>query len=97
MSKPEPICTGASSLRSGRLVHDLRAPLIIAIGFLEELNIYKLRLVDQLDPAANDEKRTLSAEQLSKEIDEEMTLCIGMIKDSLDELDNMLLELREKM
>lgn len=98
MSQPgfESGASDSRSLVSGRIVHDLRAPLIVALGYLDELRIFKLRLLDHLSSDTNSRDPATGAAQLAEEVDEEMSLCINMIKDSLDELDTRLMDLKER-
>lgn len=91
----EPGRTDTASLGSRRLVHDLRAPLVIAFGYLDELSILKCRIQQQLTSKECRHSSELSAEEMAKEVDEEIGLCVDMIKESLDELDAKILSLRE--
>lgn len=86
--------TDTLALGSKRLVHDLRAPLIIAIGYLDELKIFKQQLLEQL--SLKDAERSLEqrAEEIAREVDAEIGLCVDMIGESLDELDAKILELK---
>ena len=89
--------TDTASLGPKRLVHDLRAPLIIAIGYLDELTIFKLRLLRQLSSEDDTHSLEVRALEIAKEVDSEISLCVDMIKESLDELDARILELRNQV
>ncbi len=93
-SNLEPGRTDTSALGSRRLVHDLRAPLVIAIGYLDELRIFKKQLLIQL--STEDSGRSLEerAAEIAKEADDEIGLCVDMIQESLEELDGKISDLR---
>lgn len=93
----EPDRTDTSSLGARRLVHDLRAPLIIAIGYLDELRIFKLRLMNQLLSEDDGRSLELCAAEMANEVDAEIGLCVDMIQESLDELDSKILDLRNQV
>jgi len=79
------------------IIHDLRAPLINAMGYLSELKLFKVKLLADLASQANEEPQTLSLQDIASEVDSEMTLCIDVINTSLVQLEKQIMDLSEHL
>lgn len=80
-----------------RTVHDLRESLVIAVGYLNELKIIRQDLLRRLSPPVGAAHLGADAGHVVTEIDTEMGFCIDMMSDSLEELDVMIVGLRQQL
>jgi len=86
-----------SAARPCTIIHDLRAPLINAMGYLSELKLYKVQLLADLAIDAKQETQHLSRNDITSGVESEMTLCIDMIDTSLVQLEKQILDLSERL